>query len=308
MAAMTATNTRITCDIAFVTVNYNTRALVQDILDFFQSVSLPFSYALVIVDNASNDGSHELLAGRTDVVYIPAGENLGYGRAINRGVKAVDSRYVCAMNTDIVLDEATLAALWQFMEQNPDAGVVAPRITNRDGSTQGFIYHRSILSIVFNTVNKVRSSLLKRRLAQAVGPMRVQGVMGAFFLIRRSRIPGGILFDEDFFFYFEDNDLAHRLLDAGVACYALPAHAIVHLGGSSTSLEGARIFFRSKSLYLRKHYGDGFARFMAGLDRARLSGKLLKYSVLALVFPSQQIIRKKAYYTAMQHAASGGEC
>lgn len=290
------------CDIAFVTVNYNTRALVQDLLDFFQSASLPFSYVLVVVDNNSSDGSQELLAGRTDILYIPAGENLGYGRAINRGIAAVDSRYVCALNTDIILDATVLAALWEFMEQNPDAGVVSPRIANRDGSTQGFMFHRSVTSIVFNSLNKIRSSLLKRKLAHATAPMRVPGVMGAFFVIRKSCMPQGSLFDEDFFFYFEDNDLAHRLLDAGVHCYALPTHHLVHLGGSSTSVEGARVFYRSKNLYLKKHYGEAFAHMIMTLDRLRLRMKLIKYSLLALLFSSQRIAQKKAYYTAMQHA------
>ena len=291
------------CDIAFVTVNYNTRALVQDLLDFFQAASLPFSYSLVVVDNNSSDGSHELLSGRTDIVYIPAGENLGSGRAINKGIEAVDGRYVCAMNTDIILDETTLVALWEFMEHTPEAGVVAPRIANRDGSTQGFMFHRSILSIVFNSMNKIRSSMLKRKLAHATAPMKVPGVMGAFFLIRKTCIPQGKLFDEDFFFYFEDNDLAHRLLDAGVNCYALPTHQLVHLGGSSTSVEGARVFYRSKNLYLKKHYGESFAHLIMVLDRFRLRLKLLKYSVLALLFSSQRIAHKKTYYTAMQHAA-----
>jgi N-acetylglucosaminyl-diphospho-decaprenol L-rhamnosyltransferase len=290
-------------DISFITVNYNTCALVQDILNFFKAASLPFSYSLVIVDNNSTDGSHELLNGRTDVVYIPAGENLGYGRAINRGVEAVDSRYVCAMNTDVILDEVTLVALWEFIEHTPDAGVAAPRITNRDGSTQGFMFHRSILSIVFNSMNKIRSSMLKRKLAHATAPMRVQGVMGAFFLIRRSCIPRGILFDVDFFFYFEDNDLAHRLLDAGVACYALPSHSLVHLGGSSTSLEGARVFYRSKNLYLRKHYGSLFADVIKTIDRFRLRMKFLKYSLLALISSSRRVAEKKAYYSAMRSAS-----
>jgi len=289
-------------DIAFVTVNYNTRSLVKDLLDFFQAASLPFSYTLVVVDNNSSDGSDELLSGRSDVIYIPAGENLGYGRAINRGVEAVESRYICAMNTDIILESTALIALWDFMEHNPAAGVASPRIINRNGSTQGFIFHRSILSIIFDSVSKVRSSLLKRRLAHASTSMRVQGVMGAFFLIRRSCLPQKSLFDEDFFFYFEDNDLAHRLLDAGVACYALPSHSLVHLGGSSTSLGAARVFYRSKYLYLTKHYGPSFARFMAGLDRFRLFTKLVKYSCLALIFPSEQITRKRAFYASMRNA------
>ena len=65
------------CDVAFVTVNYNTRPLVEDLLNFFSREDLPFSHTLVVVDNGSRDGSHELLnrqAGST--VYIPAGKNL----------------------------------------------------------------------------------------------------------------------------------------------------------------------------------------------------------------------------------------
>lgn len=296
--------TRTFCDIAFVTVNYNTRRLVEDLIDFFQNTSLPFSHNLIVVDNNSTDGSETVLNSRSDVIYIPAGDNLGYGRAINLGIAGSDCRYVCALNTDIILDRTTLVALWEFLEHNQDVGVVAPRITSLDGSMQGFMFHRSILSIIFPSINKLRSSILKRRLSNADSPMKVQGVMGAFFIIRKSCIPQHKLFDEDFFFYFEDNDLAHRLMDAGVSCYALPKHALVHLGGASTSLEGARIFYRSKSIYLKKHYGQTFARFMARLDRFRLFTKLLKYAFLALFLTSKNISQKKEFYTAMQHAAN----
>ena len=133
--------------------------------------------------------------------------------------------------------------------------------------------------------------------------------MGAFFVIRRSAIPGDKLFDEDFFFYFEDNDLAHRLLDAGVICYALPKYHHVHLGGSSTSVEGARVFYRSKNLYLKKHYSDSFARMIMTLDRFRLRMKFIKYSLLSIFSSSQSIAHKKAHYTAMRHAADlDGTC
>lgn len=291
------------CDIAFVTVNYNTCALVDEMLRFFSQERFPFSHALVVVDNGSTDGSHELLSRQSDAVYIPAGENLGYGRAINRGIRVVESRYVCALNTDVVLNAKTLAELWQFMEQTPDAGVVAPRITNRDGSTQGFIFHRSTLSTMFPLANKLRTSLLKSKLARSAAPMKVHGVLGAFFLARRSLVPDGTLFDEDFFFYFEDTDLAHRLFEAGVACYVLPSCSIVHLGGSSTSLEGARLFFRSKNLYLKKHYGAAFAVVIKHIDRFRLRMKFVKYSLLAPLSSSRRVAEKKSYYSAMRSAS-----
>ncbi|MBC8018215.1 MAG: glycosyltransferase family 2 protein [Verrucomicrobia bacterium] len=295
--------TPLPVDIAFITVNYNTRELLEALAAFFRSTPLPFSHSLVVVDNASSDGSHEYLAAQTDIVYIPAGENLGYGRAINRGIRATDSRYVCVLNTDVVLGGEALAKLWDFMETTPDAGVVAPRITNRDGSTQGFIFHKSPLSNVFHLVNKVRTSLLKMKLAHTSLPMRVHGVLGAFFLARRSLAPDGTLFDEDFFFYFEDTDLAHRLFEAGVNCYALPSCSVIHLGGSSTSLEGARLFFRSKNLYLKKHYGRLFADVIKTIDRFRLRMKFFKYTLLAFVSSSRRVAEKKSYYAAMRSAS-----
>ena len=290
-------------DIAFITVNYNTKTLLEEMAAFFRSALLPFTFSLVVVDNASSDGSHEYLSRQADIVYIPAGENLGYGRAINRGIQASDSRYVCVLNTDVVLSGEALTKLWDFMEHNPDAGVVAPRITNRDGSTQGFIFHKSTLSNVFHVVNKFRTSLLKMKLARATLPMQVHGVLGAFFLARRSLAPDGRLFDEDFFFYFEDTDLAHRLFEAGVRCYALPASSITHLGGSSTSLEGARMFYKSKNLYLKKHYGSAFANAVKGIDRLRLRVKFFKYCLLAPVSSSTRVAEKKSYYSAMRYAS-----
>lgn len=290
-------------EVAFITVNYNTRGLLEEMVAFFRTTPLPFSHSLVVVDNASSDGSHEYLSAQTDIVYIPAGKNLGYGRAINRGIHATDSRYVCVLNTDVVLTGEALTDLWQFMETTPDAGVVAPRITNRDGSTQGFIFHKSPLSNVFHLANKVQTSLLKMKLARTSIPMKVHGVLGAFFLARRSLAPDGILFDEDFFFYFEDTDLAHRLFEAGVNCYALPACSIIHLGGSSTSLEGARLFFKSKNLYLKKHYGSVFADVIKTIDRFRLRMKFFKYSLLALISSSRRVAEKKAYYSAMRFAS-----
>jgi GT2 family glycosyltransferase len=290
------------CDVAFVTVNYNTRVLVEDLLAFFATEKLPFSHTLVIVDNDSNDGSHDLLERQQNIVYIPAGENLGYGRAINRGIRASQSRYVCVLNTDVVLTSDALTALWKFMVETPQAGIASPRIINRDGSTQGFIFYKSALSMIFNSLNKIRTSFLKRKLARTSVPMKVQGVLGAFFLIRRSLVPESGLFDEDFFFYYEDTDLAHRMHEAGVTCFALPSYSVTHLGGASTSVEGARMFYKSKWLYLRKHYGKGFASTIKYIDQFRLRSKHLKYILLALVVPSKRVLEKKCYYAAMRCA------
>jgi len=289
-------------DVAFVTVNYNTCDLTKQLLQFLRTAALPFSYKLVVVDNNSKDGSHEFLSAQDDIVYIQAGENLGYGKAINRGIVASQSRYICVLNTDVILNSAALIALWDHLEKNADVGVVSPLVTNQDGSIQGFIFYKTTMAIIFNILNKIRTSLIKRKLAGSTTPQQVDGVLGAFFLIRRSVATSGKLFDEDFFFYFEDTDLAHRLCDAGIKCHVLPGYSIIHLGGSSTSLQAARIFFKSKSIYLKKHYGDSFAGLIARLDKLRLAIKLIKYRFLSAFIKSPKIISKRDYYASMQQA------
>ena len=133
-------------DIAFITVNYNTLECVRRLAGFFKSLDAPFTFTFTVVDNDSRDGSQEFLQSRPEISYLQTGGNIGYGRAINRGVAATASKYVCAMNTDVILNREALIKLWRFLEERPDAGVCAPRITYEDGRNQGMVFKRSLFS------------------------------------------------------------------------------------------------------------------------------------------------------------------
>lgn len=295
-------------DVAFITVNYNTRDLVADLIAFFRQVELPFRSCLVVVDNASTDGSQELLeaAQGDDVLYIQAGENLGYGRGMNRGLAAVESRYACIMNTDLVLNREALTALWELFESRPEVGVSSPLILGADGRQQGFIFHPGILSVYSPLVCKLRSKRWKLRAERSRTPLQAPGVLGAFFMIRRTVFEGSQLFDPDFFFYYEDTELAHRLWAQGVVCCLLPMVSIVHLGGQSTSASGGRLFQQSRSLYLRKVYGERHAALVGRLDRLRLHLKFWKYRLLKSVCATDSVRAKYAYYARLATGRDGG--
>jgi N-acetylglucosaminyl-diphospho-decaprenol L-rhamnosyltransferase len=292
---------RMSVDVAFITVNYNTSQLVTNLIEFFRITELPFSACLVVVDNASSDGSHELLSAAQgeQLVYIPAGENLGYGRAMNLGLATVTSRYACVMNTDLVMNRQALVALWEFFESTPEAGVTSPLILGADGRQQGFIFHQGILSLYSPLICKLRSKVWKQRVERACGPLLVPGVLGAFFMIRRSAFGASELFDRDFFFYYEDTELAHRYWTQGVACYVLPGVSIIHLGGQSTSAAGGRLFQSSRHLYVHKVYGERHARLVGRLDLIRLHLKYWKYFVLQAVVKSRAIRAKYDYYARL---------
>lgn len=284
-------------DIAFVTVNYNTLQYVRRLTEFFNRLDAPFTFSFTVVDNNSRDGSQEFLQAHPEIHYLQTGDNIGYGRGINRAVAATPSKYICVTNTDVILNREALITLWRFLEQRHDVGVCAPRIIYANGRDQGMLFHRSLFSHYSTWYAKVLARYAKAKIAKATAPLKVDGVTGAFFLIRRRSIfPLPALFDEDFFFYHEDTALAHLLKNRGVACFVIPDATITHIGGQSSSPGSVSLFYNSKYLYLRKFYGPLHAKAIRFLDRLRILRKLLFYSLLSLVIGSERIKSKQRYY------------
>jgi N-acetylglucosaminyl-diphospho-decaprenol L-rhamnosyltransferase len=285
-------------DIAFITANYNTLSWVKQLAEFFSGLHAPFTFSLCVVDNDSTDGSKGFLESRPEIHYLQTGENLGYGRAINRGVSATQSKYVCVTNTDVVLNREALVALWTFLEENPDVGVCAPRLTYADGRNQGMLCHPSLPALYMHWFSKILANSSKRKIANANAPVQVDGVMGAFFLIRRSAIPSPTLFDEDFFFFHEDIALAHTLKNRGIKCVVVPSVSIIHAGGESRMDGLVDAFYESKYLYVRKFYGSFHERMVLFVDRFRIFRKRLFYSLFERLIPSERAASKKRYYEA----------
>lgn len=283
-------------DIAFVTVNYNTLECISQLTGFFNSLDAPFTFSFTVVDNNSGDGSKEFLQSHSEINYIQIGENIGYGRAINRGVSATDSKYVCVTNTDVILKREALITLWRFLEERHDVGVCAPRITYGDGRDQGMVLQLSLFSHYAHWFAKTLARYSKLKIAKATAPLRVDGVMGAFFLIRRSVILPPTLFDEDFFFFYEDTALAHTLKNRRVPCFIVPRATIIHIGGKSRSEDSVSFFYNSKYLYLKKFYGPLNAKAIYFMDRARILRKWSLYSLFSLVTASERIKFKRRHY------------
>lgn len=286
-------------DVAFITVNYNTRHYLEAFVSFFATSRLPFSHTLVVVDNGSTDGSRELLEQTPGLVYLPMVNNCGYGTAINRGLAAIKSRYAVVMNTDIELTASSLTRLWEFMESCPDAGWAAPLITSANGRQQGFVFHPSLLSLYWIRKSTVTSSWYKLLGTLRKQPFRVPGLMGAFFWLRRSAVPesaDGQLFDETFFFYYEDADLACRLWQRGCHAYVVPDAQTIHYGGGSSSLGALTHFMKSRFLFIEKHYGKSHAAAIMALDRFRIWRKYQQYRFFTCFVRTPRFMSKLEKY------------
>lgn len=205
---------------------------------------------VVVVDNGSRDGSLAALAAADDAaVLVPTGRNLGYGRAVNRGVawlgEEVEAVLVC--NPDLALGPGAVGALVAALAAHPDAAVLGPTIREPGGarypSTRRFPSYATALGHallgLFWPDNRWSRAYRQEEGAAVSGAggdaPEVDWVSGACFLVRRSAFFSVGGFDEAYFMYVEDLDLCWRLRRAGWSVRYVPEAEVVHEQGRSTA-------------------------------------------------------------------------
>lgn len=221
-------------------------------------------FDVVVVDNGREEPPE--LPETVHLIRNP--ENVGFARACNQGVAATDGEVVVLLNPDTLVEKDFFEGLEEFLESNPKAGIVGPRIVDSFGELQlsarreigllsGLLGRTSFLTRLFP------QSTMVRRLFPAAdshdGPATVDWVSGACMAVRREvlEVVGGL--DERFFMYFEDADLCRRSREVGWPVYYLPRVEVLHLTGASSRgrVRAIWLLHRSAFLYHRKHGRHG---------------------------------------------------
>jgi len=220
---------------------------------------------IIVVDNASSDGSAEMVRAEfPDVRLIANQANRGYTGGNNDGIAAATGRYVMILNPDTrVLDDA-LAALVSYADVHPDVGVVGPQLLNPDGSVQSSRRRfPTLMTGLFEStwLEPLAPRDVLRRYYVLDQPdaaiQEVDWLFGACFLVRREVIQQVGALDEDFFMYSEEMDWCRRIRQAGWKVMYLPEAQVIHYGGKSSDQVAAQrhIYFQtSKVRYFRKHH------------------------------------------------------
>lgn len=227
-------------EVCAVVVSFNSAA---DLPDCVRSLRSEGVADVVVVDNASADGSVEVVRGvDPDVRVIETGANLGFGTAANRGVAATTGDHVLILNPDTVVEPGTVKALSEALDRDPGLAAVGPRIENVDGSLYPSVRRfpdlmvavgHAFLGLVWGR-NPATRRYRMLDWDHEEPAAAVDWVSGACVLVRRMAFDmvGG--FDEAYFMYVEDVDLCWRLGQAGWRIGYEPAGRVVHaLGGSS---------------------------------------------------------------------------
>ena len=272
-------------DLSVIIVSYNTRDVLRLCLQHLHECAEGLSLEIIVVDNASRDGSVEMLEeDHPEIQVIRSQTNLGFAGANNCAMRLARGRYILLLNSDAFLKPGALVLAVDHMDRHPNVGLAGGRLIWEDQSWQPSA--RAFPSVVndFLILSGLASRFPRSRFfgrpewtwADPMKPAEVDWVPGAFAIIRPEVLAQTGLFDEAFFLYYEEVDLCRRIRTLGYKIAYWPDIVIVHLGGaSSKTIHGAVLSYfgsqvtlwslRSKFLYYRKHHGFG-AQIVRCLD------------------------------------------
>lgn len=222
----------------------------------------------IVVDNASSDGSADLVAERFPAArLLRNARNEGFARAVNRGAAAARAPFLLVLNSDARLQADALRRLLSRAASQARAAIVGPQLRNEDGTFQGsharFPTLWQELLVLSGTGRLLRGAAYPSRGPEdGRGARPVDWVGGACLLVRRDAFAAVGGFDEGYFMYAEETDLCYRLRRAGWQIWYEPAAVVVHLGGGSSAALGTHrevILYRSRLRFQRLHRGAAAA-------------------------------------------------
>jgi GT2 family glycosyltransferase len=256
-------------DLSILIVNWNTRQLLLDCLQSLADARLAVSSEVIVVDNASADGSADAVAAAfPGVRLVRNSRNVGFAAANNQAYRESSGRHVLLLNSDTLVPAGSLERLVAHLDAHPRVGIVGPQLVYGDGSYQISALRFSRPWDVFYEYARFPRQLqpaaqkAPRRLIplDPVEATPVEYVMGAALLIRRAVVEAIGLMDEGYFMYAEEVDWCFRAHKAGWEVHYLPTALVTHLGGKSTEQVPDRMLaarFASTFRFMRLHYGAG---------------------------------------------------
>lgn len=234
--------------LSIIIVSYNTRELLKKCLESAVNCQLlADSFEIFVVDNASTDGSVEMVQKEfPQVNLIASDKNLGFAKANNLALKQAQGDYILFLNPDTVVPLETLPAMLKFMEENKDVGIATCKVELANGLLdwdchRGFPTPWASLTRFLGCCKVFPKSKIFNQYYLGYLPMdkihEIDSCAGAFLLTRREVLNEIGFWDEDYFFYGEDIDLCFRAKKAGWKVVYNPNAKIIHYKGASSGIK-----------------------------------------------------------------------
>ena len=263
------------------------------------------STEIIVVDNASVDGTTDML--RTDFPHVRVlanRHNAGFGAANNQALRVASGRYALLLNPDAEARPGAIGRLLTFLDQRPQAAGAGPRLLNPDGSTQpsrrrfpdvptAFV-ESTVLQRYLGGLRRVRRFYLSETSDDR--PQRVDWLVGACLLLRRSALDEVGGFDERFFMYSEEMELCYRLRQAGHELWYVPEAEVLHHEAASSRQDLFRrnvTFHESRYRFFRKHHGAAPALALRWFVFGTFLFQLLEESAKLALSPAKRPLRRE---------------
>ncbi|MEY4722850.1 MAG: hypothetical protein RLZZ324_363 [Candidatus Parcubacteria bacterium] len=269
--------------LSIVILNYKTRGLTKQCVKTVLQFPPTRPYEIIVVDNASGDGTGEMLAERfpaathPQIRFIQSPVNAGFAAGNNVGIRAAKGEYVMLMNPDIIVKPMAFDAMLAHMDANPDIGALGPKLVKPDGSLDSSCYRFPTRAVpLYRRTPLGRLAAGRKALSDYLmhdfdreGTTDVDWLLGAVLMVRRSAMEQVGLLDERFFLYFEDTDWCRRFWSAGWRVVYFAGARMVHFH-ERLSAQGSwfmgpfrrstRVHIASWIRYFRKWPADDMTR------------------------------------------------
>lgn len=260
--------------LSVIIVNYNVKYFIEVCLHSVLRAMEGIQAEIIVVDNNSTDGSCEMIKWKfPSVKLIANNDNKGFSKANNQGVAVARGEYILFLNPDTVMPEDFFSKTISYMDTHPEAGSIGPKLLDGKGqfAPDGKKSFPSLSVAIFKTtgINKIfsKSPYFNKYYAVHIGEndtAEVDVLSGCCMLVRNKVLNEiGGAFDEDYFMYCEDVDLAYRIKKAGYKNIYYPEATLIHYKGESTrkaTLSYVRIFNEALVTFVKKHYTKNNAR------------------------------------------------
>jgi hypothetical protein len=246
-------------DLSIVIVSFNTKALLRDCIASVYRETTIKVIEIIVVDNASADGSVDMLRSEfPKVKIIPNTQNKGFAAANNQGMAASHGRYLLLLNSDTIILNGAIDKMFEFMESRNDVSIAGCRQVYPTMQLQPSCRSFPTLWNIFTEATFLYKFFPRTKIFgqyylsyfQYDTVKEIDVVMGSFMFIRKNVIDDIGGFDEDFFFFTEETDFCYRARAKGHRSYFFPGAEIIHIGGGSQK----NLYWTFKQLHLSQYY------------------------------------------------------
>lgn len=300
-------------DVSIIIVNYHSAGLVIDCINSIREKTENNTYEVIVVDNASGDGSVELLRQTfPEITVIASDVNLGFGKANNLGAKQAKGKFLFLLNPDTILVNDAIGILYRYLEANPGTGVAGGNLyTPEMTPAPSFCRHFDDLQREKRSASwgnliggKIRDKLhlgsdgkRMEEFNHTEEPEKVAYIFGADMMLSRALFEEVKGFDPDFFMYAEEEELTWRITERGFDVVCVPQAKIIHLEGATVKQQNEfsprqfKMRMNGALTYYKKRFGQSGAaefyrlrslRYDRLMKIAKLQGKYRPDMVVAV--------------------------